>query len=404
VSDLITPTFPADWHQDVDGDKLREGRLNNAREKMKKYKVDALLLFRAENIRYITGFRPLWWPHDMLDRNAAFLTRDGDPILYPSSGDTERCKASMPWLKSENIRPMASLNDPGIARNVIKNEFAKVIREAGVDSGRIGVDAATTAMFNALTKELPKGDIVNGDEVIQDARSIKNEEEIKLIRMSCTVSDVGMQTAIDFVKPGVRECEVLAEALRAMYRLGIETTQCSQIVASGEHTAPFYRMATDKLIRYGDFVLIDLGGCYSGYFSDFTRTIIVGKPTEDQKKIWQTVYLSMQALLKALKPGNTNVDVDNAARGVIKEEGYGKYGYHGVLGHGIGLCPLGPPLVGELAATGERIVELKPGMVFSMEPGIYVPGVGGVRLENNILVTKTGCEVLNKTPYDETFL
>ena len=201
---MIPPNFVTEWEQDVDTDKLRKGRLTRAREKMKEHDVDALLVFRAENIRYITSFRPLWWPHDFIDRNAAFLTRDGDPILYPSSGDVSRCRSTMPWLKKENIRPMASLCDPGVARNVITNEFIRAIQDAGVDSGKIGVDAATTEMFNILHEVLPNAQIVNGDEVVIDARTIKNEEEIKLIRLSCAVADVGMLTAIDTVKPGVR--------------------------------------------------------------------------------------------------------------------------------------------------------------------------------------------------------
>ena len=151
---------------------------------------------------------------------------------------------------------------------------------------------------------------------------------------------------------------------------------------------------------------MDLGGCFNGYYSDFTRTVIFGKPNDQRKRIYTAVYEMIMAIHRTMKPGNTNKDVNDAARKVVIDSGFKGHDYLGLLGHSIGLSGLTYPVIGEVAAVGsEDIVELKPGMIFSMEPGIFIPGVpggGGVRLEDTILITEDGNEVFTKTPFDET--
>jgi len=393
--------YAVDWVDRIDFPTLRKYRTENLQEKMKEHRLDALMCFRAENIRYMTNMRPLWWPITFITRNAAIITQRGAPVLYVTSGDAARCRATMKWLPEENIRPCATMEDPGIVKTMVYREFLPTLQKLGVIDGRIGIDAATTAIFHELKAALPKANFADGDQCVKEAAAIKHAEELKCLQVAVQVADVAMERAMRRIESGVRECEVLATAMHTLYSFGMEVPQCSLIVTSGENTAPLHRFASDKLIHRGDLVFLDLGGCFNGYFSDFTRTVCLGQPNEQQKRIYAAVYETMVNIIETMKPGVTNESVNQSARGVIKKHGFEEYGFHGVLGHSIGTSGLTAPLIGELAATGEKVFELQPRMVFSMEPTITVPGVpggGGVRIENNILITERGNEVLNKTP------
>jgi Xaa-Pro aminopeptidase len=399
--------FAVDWVDRIDFATLRKYRLQNLQAKLKEHGLDALMCFRAENIRYMTNMRPLWWPISFITRNAAIMAQTGPPVLYVTSGDAARCRQTMKWMPEENIRPCATMEDPGIVKTMVYREFLPTLQQMGVTNGRIGIDAATIAIFHELKKAMPKADFVDGDQGVKEAAAIKHEEEIKCMRVSIQMADVAMERAMHCIDSGVRECEVLATAMHTLYSFGMEVPQCSLIVASGENTAPLHRFASDKPIHRGDLVFMDLGGCFNGYFSDFTRTVCFGQPNEQQRKIYTAVYETMRNLEETMKPGVTNEQVNRSARGVIKKHGFEEHGFHGLLGHSIGISGLTAPLIGELAATGEKVFELKPGMIFSLEPTITVPGIpggGGVRLENNILITEHGNEVLNKTPFCQKML
>ena len=398
--------FAVDWVDRVDFVKMREMRTERLREHMKKHGLDALVTFRAENIRYMTGLRPLWWPITFISRNASIMTQNSRPILYVTSGDAPRCRATMTWMKPEEIRPCGTMEDLGIVDTMVI-EFVKALSELGFTSGRIGVDAGTFGMFAAIKKAFPNAEIVDGDACVIEAKTIKNSEEIKLMKTSSRIAEVGMQTAIDNIRTGARNCEILGDVMKVFYSLGMEVPQCNLIVTSGEETAPLHRFASDKMIRQGDLVFMDLGGCFNGYFSDFTRTVIHGKPNDMQKRIYAAVYEEMMVVQELLKPGHTNVELNEAARGVIRKHGFEEWGFHGVLGHSIGISGFEAPLIGELAATGEKTFEFEPGMCFSCEPAILVPNVpggGGVRIEDTILVTENGNEVLSRHPYCEELL
>lgn len=228
------------------------------------------------------------------------------------------------------------------------------------------------------------------------------------MRVSSQMAAIAMDRAMRKIDAGVRECEILAEAMHSLYSNGMEIPQCNLIVTSGDGTAPLRRFASDKKIHWGELVFLDLGGCFNGYFSDFTRTVIFGKPNEQQKKIYKAVYEMMKEIQRTMKPGHTNTDVNKAARKVVIDHGFKGHDYLGLLGHSIGVTGLTYPIVGEIAAIGsEKEIELRPGMIFSMEPGIFIPGIpggGGVRLEDTILITEDGNEVLTITPYDEKLL
>ena len=400
--------FLVDWENRVDFDRLRKERTARVKQQIKKEGLDAVLLFKAENIRYMTGYRPLWWSQCFLTRNAGLMTVDSDPILFPTSGCAERCQATMDWMPKKNIRPLATLEDEGIIKNVVNDVFIPAFKELGIKEGsKVGVDATTMLILLKLQEAFPKVEFVNGDDCLKTAQVIKTQDEIVLMRQSSHMAMIGMKRAIESIDLGKRECEILAEAMHSFYSHGMEVPQCNLIVASGEGTAPLRRFASDREIKYGDLVFLDLGGCFNGYYSDFTRTLIYGEPNEKQKKIYQAVYKMMMAIHDKVKPGNTNVDVTRAVKKVVKDEGFEGKDYLGLIGHSLGVHGLTSPIIGERASKGEKTFELKPGMIFSLEPGIFIPGTpggGGVRLEDTILVTEDGNELFTPAPYDEKLL
>ena len=400
--------FEVDWTKRIDFDLLRRERTRSLNEQIKRHGLDALLCFKAENLRYMTGYRPLWWPISFLTRNAGIMVADKEPILFPTSGCYERCRDTMYWMKKENIRPLATMEDPGIVEVEVKKKFIPAFEELGITGGKIGIDHVSMLVLMKLKEAFPKADFTNGDHCVLDAQVIKNSEEIKCMRVSSQMAAIAMDRAIRKIDVGVRECEILAEAMHSLYSNGMEVPQCNLIVTSGDGTAPLRRFASDKKIHWGELVLLDIGGCFNGYFSDFTRTVIFGKPNEQQKRIYKAVYEMMKEIQRTMKPGHTNTEVNEAARKVVIDHGFRGHDYLGLLGHSIGVTGLTYPIVGEIAAIGsEKEIELRQGMVFSMEPGIFIPGTpggGGVRLEDTILITENGNEVLTTTPYDEKLL
>ena len=399
--------FGVDWEERLNFQKLRKERLSKLKEKMKEHEIDALVAFRPENIRYATSYRPLWWPTGMaVTRNAAIVSRDQDPSLYVASGDWARASATMPWLGKENIRPLAVLEDQEVFKTTV-NEFKRELANLGFDDGTIGIDATRFGLTQQLQKALPSATFVDGDEVFLAAKVIKTPEERELMRVSSAIASFAMEKTISLIQSGKRECELLGDAMRILYSFGMEVPQCNLIIASGSHTMPLYRFASDKPIARGELVFLDLGGCFNGYFSDQTRTVIHGTPSEKQKEIYKTVFESIQTIIRVMKPGALNTDVNKAVRDVMKAHGFEKEAYFGILGHSIGIAGLEAPFIGERTLTGDQKFvqfKLQAGMVFSMEPTVAVEGVGGVRLEDTILITETGNEVLSTAPYDENLL
>lgn len=402
------PYFAVDWTKRVDYDRIRSYRLKRFREQMVEANLDGVITFRSEHIRYITGFRPLWWVIAALGRNAAIMALEGDPILFPSSGDYSRAVATMYWLPSENIRPQATLEDHGLATNFVGSEYKKAFEQLGISSGRIGIDASNFHILEDLRRTFPDVEFVDANRCFFWAAAIKDDDEIAAMRISSKAADVGMQVGIKSVRSGIRECEVLGEVMKAFYSLGMEAPQANLIVTSGENTAPLHRFASDKLITENEFVFLDLGGCFNGMFAESSRTFIFGKPNRRQQEIYTTVYEMMMKCQETMKPGATNLEVSKTVREVIKEHNFDQeQGFLGILGHSIGIQAFAPPLIGEITAAGEEEYELQPGMIFSVEPGIYVPGTpggGGVRLEDEILITEYGSEFLTKTSYDENLI
>jgi Xaa-Pro dipeptidase len=241
---------------------------------------------------------------------------------------------------------------------------------------------------------------VNGEEKLEVAgnlvrglRAVKDEEEVKLIREACNLAEIGMETAAETIKPGVSQRRVAAEAEYAMRRKGSEGTSFDTIIVSGANAACPHGSCTDRIIRQGDLVVVDLGATYQSYRSDMTRTFTVSRPTEKQTQLYQTVLLAQQKAFKAMAPNVSAMQVDAVARQVIDTAGFGEFFVHN-LGHGVGIDIHEAPTLRPASKDS-----LAAGNVVTVEPGIYLPGFGGVRVEDTVLVTGRGAEKLTKGMY-----
>ncbi len=397
--------YAVDYEQRLNFEALRSKRVHRARTEMQAASLDALLVWKDENVRYLTSLRPQLIAGKSGLLNGALLLSEGAPILFVSGGDYERAKRGMPWL--DEVCPIPILEEEGLIRHFVSAIFKDVVHRHHLSRTRFGLDLASQGLHAALHEHFPDIQWANGDRVMQQARLIKLPEELALLEEATAIADAVTQTAIESVRPGIRETDVAAEAVRSLYRLGGESTHVvTPFVASGERMSPPTRLATDKLIRHGDVVFIDIGAMFNGYFADVGRTIICGTPSPSQCRIFRAVYAAHRAGLEAMRPGTTNAQVADVIRRKATEHGLAEHFLTLFIGHGIGVGSNEPPYIGEIF-PGAAEVELRPGMVFALEPLIWVPGIvggGGVRLEDMVLVTESEPRVLSRVPYDRGLL
>lgn len=393
-----------DYEQRVDFPALRAGRLARAREAMARAGLDALLVWKDENVRYLTSLRPQLIAGKSGLLNGALLTQE-EVVLFVSGGDVDRARVSMPWISE--FRPIPILEEAGLVGYFVSHVLHPVLQARGLTRGRVGTDLVSFVLYEALRERLADVRWTDGDGVMQQARRVKLPEEVALMEEAVAMAEAVTQAALEAIRPGARELEVAAEALRVLYRLGGEYAHVTTpFVASGERMSPPTRLSTDKLIRHGDLVFVDIGCMWNGYFADVGRTVVCGEPSAEQRRIFRAVYEAHRAGLDAMRPGATNREVAERVRSEARRHGLEQHFLTLFIGHGIGVGSNEPPYVGEVFPEAEEVT-LQPGMVFALEPLIWVPGVrggGGVRLEDMVLVTERGPRVLSRLPYDATLL
>ena len=226
---------------------------------------------------------------------------------------------------------------------------------------------------------------------VQELRMVKTETEIEHIRKAAQIGDQAFAELLPSIRSGMTEREIALELEFLMRKAGATGTSFDPIVASGPQSALPHARPGERILSHGDFVVFDFGCVVNGYCSDMTRTIVVGEPEEQHLLIYDLVYKAQVESLKAIKPGKTGAEIDAIARNTITEAGYGENFGHG-LGHSVGLEIHESP---RLSKTDQTV--LKPGMIVTVEPGVYVPGFGGVRIEDLVVVTEEGYEVLTST-------
>ena len=362
--------------------------MTKARMAVKDSDVDILFVFRTEDSRYVTGYRHHLGPAFILGNAVTVVLPDADPILFTM--DHVFCKSAMPWMAEGTIRPRANFRESAAIRNwttAIKEEFGDLAGK------RIGVDIFTPVLAKTLEDEFPKAEIVDGYSILMRAKIIKTGDEINCMKTANAMTEAAMDAALEFLRPGVKECEVLAVAWHTMTRLGSEWTQCANIIASGPYTYPYRRFTSDRIIQKGDLVIIDIGATFNGYYGDLTRTWLCGddlkRGSPDQIRVHQLCYDALWNSCAASKPGNTNADVFAAADPYVLDS----------LGHGSGTNPWEAPYFSP--SSKDAPVKLEVGMQFNLEPYAGEPGTGGVRLEHNLVVREEGPEIYTNYPFDE---
>ena len=343
------------------------------RKALKEGKFDGYLVFRNTNMMYLTGFP---------GASAQLIPENGENKAYVYGVNYEHAKADLPELSVELVKRGENL-------------MVKIAKQAkAFKIKRLAVDASNIESWRILTKALGNEKMLETDHrFIRELRSVKDAEEIELMRKAAELTSEGMRVAYETLAVGIREYEVAAEIEYAMRKQGSEGTAFETIVASGVCSAFPHGGCSDKKIQEGDLVIIDVGATYKSYRSDMTRTFVAGTPSEKQKKLYQTVKTAQDKAFEAVKPNAKAADIDAIARKAIEDAGYGEYFVHG-LGHGVGLDVHEPPT---LSPDSKDV--LAEGNVVTVEPGIYVVGYGGIRIEDTILVQKNGAEKLTNGPY-----
>lgn len=384
-----------DWEQGIDFERLRAYRRDRLDRAMVEAGIDALMTTSVDHVRYMTSFRAITVPNFYVSRYASVQKAgEGLPYLLVASGDLARAQYAMPWMEGR-IKPLPMDIRLGV------NTFVGVLDKMGLSRARIGVDNVQFQLIQELAAARPDLTFVDGSPALAQAKVIKGPEEIELLRQASIIGEIGMRECIDAIHEGVSEIQVAAVGQAAMTLAGSEGGHHQPpFVASGENTVRLTRFPTQRRIRNGDVVLLDIGCNYGGYQSDYARTVICGEPNEKQRHMYTAVLNALRAAIAQCRSGMCASEVDRASRNVLRDAGYEKYWYYGVTGHGIGITLHEPPIVGEAVASGGRDWVLEPGMVFSLEPSVHLPNVGGVRLEDTVVVTDGDPEVLTRTPFD----
>lgn len=341
------------------------------RQRMREQNVDAYIVMRPENGRYLSGFT---------GGEATLYITLKTAFLLTDSRYIEQAKAQS--LGFEII-------------NSGQDHFAS-LAELGQQAQRVGFegDYVTYVDYGKLKDAFSQAELLSLPDLVSHLRSVKDESEITLIRQAVKIADDAFADVLKTIKIGQVEEEIGLNLDFYMRRAGASGASFEFIIASGTRSALPHGAASSKSVQAGEFLTMDFGAIYQGYCSDITRTIFLGEPEDKHREVYEIVLAAQRAGIEAVAPGRTGKEVDAVARKLIEEAGYGDYFGHG-LGHSVGLAIHEGP---NLNKRENRVLE--PGMVVTVEPGIYIPDWGGVRIEDIVLVTEDGCEVLTQAPKD----
>lgn len=345
-------------------------RIDKVRNKLSELNVEALLVTDTKNLLYLANFTG--------SAGLAVITHDAAYFVTDFRYTEQAAQQAVDFTIRIHKQPiMAEVNDILNAHNVSK---------VAIEANQMNV--ATYLHINNLFS----ADIVETQGLVEKIREIKEPEELELIKEACEITDQSFDHILKFIKPGITELEVAHELESFLKGKGASAMSFDTIVASGVRSSMPHGVASDKVIEDGDMITLDWGCYYKGYSSDMTRTIAVGSVDPELEKIYHIVLEAHERVNRGAKAGMTGKEIDALARDYITEHGYGEYFGHST-GHGLGLD------VHELPSISVKNDEpVQVGMVITNEPGIYIPGLGGVRIENDLIITTDGVESTNKSP------
>lgn len=350
-----------------------EERLKSKRKILDQNQLDAILFINLENIRYLCGFSG--------SDGSLLITRQESFFLTDSRY----------WTQSEEeVKGSEIVHYRKKMEGILSLLLELKIQKIGFESAFLPF-----SMHQFLIEKLPSEvRLIALEKEIGNIRALKDDQELILLKTSIGIASQSYLEMVQSLKEGVEEKEAALEMEWSMKRKGAGALGFDIIIASGKRSALPHGKASDKRVQRGDFILIDFGSEFHGYHCDQTRTVVCGSPSSEQQKIYRIVKEAHDRAIDTVRPGVPISDVDGAARNHIRDEGYGEYFGHG-LGHGIGLAVHEDP-----AINGENKGLVQERMVFTIEPGIYIPDWGGVRIEDMVLVTPHGAELLTYLPTD----
>ncbi|WP_304608780.1 Xaa-Pro peptidase family protein [Planomicrobium sp. CPCC 101079] len=344
-------------------------KLQKLRTEMEKQQLEALLVTSRYNLRYVTNFTG--------SAGLALVTKDKAWFITD-------------FRYTEQATAQATEFEVVQAKTNLLEEVAELAKEYGVGTISFEQEYMTYATFVQYQEKLD-AQLKPVSGLIEKIRMIKTPDEVEILKQAAKIADAAYEHICGFIRAGRTELEVSNELEFFMRQQGATSSSFDIIVASGLRSALPHGVATGKVIEQGELVTLDFGALYNGYISDITRTVAVGEPSEQLKEIYQIVLDSQVLGVEKIGPGMTGIEADAIARDYIKSKGYGEAFGHST-GHGIGLEVHEAP---GLSSKSETVLE--PGMAVTVEPGIYLPGIGGVRIEDDILITESGNERLTNS-------
>ena len=347
---------------------------------MKENEIEVSFLTSSENVFYLTGY--FTDPHERLLALAVF--QEAEPFLVCPAMEVHDAKRAG-W--GQEIIGYSDIDNPWEMIQQSINKRSKGISKAAIEKEHMNVER-----YEQLLQLFPKAAFVSAEEKVRMLRMIKDAKELKAIEEACALADYAVEFGASEIKEGKTELQVLNALEYALKQKGVTQMSFSTMVLTGANAASPHGNPGETKIQKGDFVLFDLGVVVDRYCSDITRTVAYGDINDKQKEIYDTVLKAQLAAIEASKPGVTAAEVDLTARKMIADAGYGEYFPHR-LGHGLGIGVHEYPSMTE---TNQLIIE--EGMVYTIEPGIYVPNVAGVRIEDDVYITADGVKVLTKFP------
>lgn len=375
------------------GDELQNWKLERMDKIMDENGLDAIVFTKHDSVRYISGFYTKGYrPFLEFDYLGVVVRGKKVVVGYSMAGEERRIATRS---RATEARKLGSLNTWDVT-------IAEILSDYGVTSGRVGFDLLPHFVYANLVKRVPSVEFVDISGLWADLTAIKHPLEVQLIKEALEITMAGMRAGIAAAKPGVTELEISAAAECEMRRMGSEVNPFIPVVCSGENSAIWERVATERVVGNNEMMILDFGCVYKGYTGDFARTIIVGDPTPLHKKIYTTAYVAQKEAVKAMKPGVKCKDIDAIVRRVAKDFGMERYIQPWASGHQLGFGLHGTPLVGPNVED-----ELKESMVINIEPGLTTYdnlSGGGVEIEDTVIITANGAEYLTNFPYEEKLI